>query len=171
MNLPIPVEYLSGALAFPSYTGTSPESEKMLGMLKEALDRLFETSGKYQRAADTIAALDDVYQECCESNWDGYGAQPITEEVYQEAFKLLTLLPSNFPMPEVVPEPTGGIGLQWSGGKRLVFVASVRGENFITYAGIFGVNKTHGREYFSDSLPPIITANIRRLYSYKPQTP
>lgn len=164
MNHVIPFESLSRPLAIPRYEVVSAESGKMLGMFEAALNHLLETSVEHQRLDNAVATLNDVYQECCESNWDGYGAQAITEEAYQEAFKLLTLLPSNVPMPEVVPEPSGAIGLEWSKGRFFVFVASVCGENFITYAGVFGVNKIHGTEYFGDSLPPIIVENIQRLY-------
>lgn len=166
MNLVIPFESLSRPLAIPRYEVISPESAKMLGMLEDALNHLLETSVQHQRLEDALIALDGVYQECCESNWDGYGAEAITEDAYQEAFKLLRLLPSNIPIPEIVPEPDGAIGLEWSKGRRFVFVASVCGENFITYAGMFGVNKIHGTEYFGDSLPSVVVENIRRLYSY-----
>jgi hypothetical protein len=165
MNLVIPFESLSRPLAIPRYEVISAESGKMLGMIEDAVNHLLETSVEHQRLDDAVAVLNDVYQECCESNWDGYGAQAITEEAYQEAFKLLTLLPSNVLMPEVVPEPTGAIGLEWSRGRRFVFVASVCGENFITYAGLFGVNRIHGSECFGDSLPLVIIENIRRLYA------
>lgn len=149
----------------PTNTGCSPEADRVLLLLDDALDHLSNTGAESQRLEDAVNALDDVYQECCEANWDGYGAEPTSEDAYQEAFKLLGLLPSSIPLPEIVPEPSGGIGLEWSRGKRFVFVASVRGENFITYAGIFGVNKTHGKEYFGDSLPLVIVENIRRLYA------
>jgi len=166
MTPAIPFEYFASPLATPVVTGFSPEAEKMLGMLKDALDHLWQTSVREQRLEEAVAALNDVYQECCESNWDGYGAQAITEGAYQEAFKFLTLLPLNVPIPEVVPEPSGAIGLEWSRGRYFVFVASFSGENFITYAGVFGVNKIHGIEYFADSLPSIIVENIRRLYTH-----
>lgn len=159
------------SFAFLTNKGYSPEPDRVLQLLDEALDHLSNTGAEGQRLQNAISALDDVYQECCEAKWDGYSAKAISEDAYQEAFNLLTLLPSNIPLPEIVPEPSGAIGLEWSRGKRFVFVASVRGENFITYAGIFAVNKTHGREYFSDSLPPIIAENIRRLYSCSLQTP
>ena len=155
---------------FSTNRGWSPEAEIVSRLLEEALDHLSNTGTERQRLQNAVDALDEVYQECCEPNWDGYGAEAISEEAYQEAFKLLTLLPSSTPLPEIVPEPRGAIGLEWSTGKRFIFVASVRGENFITYAGIFAVNKTHGREYFSDAIPPIIADNIRRVYSYIPRT-
>jgi len=68
-------------------------------------------------------------------------------------------------MPEVVPEPSGEIGLEWSKGKDKVFVVSLSGKNEIVYAGLFGINKVHGVEYFGDAVPSTILENLRRLYA------
>ena len=110
--------------------------------------------------------LFQVYQECSEENWDGYDAQPISQEVYLEAGKLIRLLPSHIKKPEIMPEPTGEIALEWYLGKRFTFVISVGGNNLITYAGLFGsTSKTHGTEYFGDKLSSIIVNNIQRLFA------
>jgi len=156
------IQFESSALAFPTNTGYSPEAETVSRLLNDVLGHL---SG--QRLQNAVSALDDLYQECCEANWDGYGAKAISEDAYVEAYMLLMLLPSDIPIPGFVPEPTGAIGLEWFRGTRYVFVLSVSGENFITYAGLFGINKVHGSEYFGDSLPASIVLNIRRLYSYR----
>ncbi len=136
--------------------------------LKKSYDALV---GKF-RNAETLGRLDEVLQslkdvliECSEEGWDGYDALSITEEAYFEAIKLIKSLPiTAFPMPEVTPEPNGEIGFEWYRESRLVFVASVSGESEIVYAGLFGANKTHGTEYFGDSLPSIILENLKRLY-------
>jgi len=108
--------------------------------------------------------LYEVYRECCEVNWDGYDATAISKSTYFEAIKLIELIPSFLPEPEIIPEPTGAIAFEWYKGKRFVFVISVGGENIITYAGLFGKNsKTHGTEYFADNLPFVIIENIQRL--------
>ncbi len=113
-----------------------------------------------------IERLDEVYNECSEANWDGYGAKPISHETYFEARKLLTMIPLSFLMPEILAEPDGEIGFEWYKDKDSVFVISVSGNNIITYAGLFGTsNKTHGTECFADELPRIILENIRRLFS------
>ena len=70
----------------------------------------------------------------------------------------------SYPMPQILAEPSSEIGLEWYKGKRLVFAISFSGRNMITYAGIFGINKIHGTEYFSDSIPSNVIENIRRLY-------
>lgn len=108
--------------------------------------------------------LYEIYRECSEANWDGYDAIPMSKNTYFEAIKLIELLPSYLPEPEIMPEPTGEIAFEWYKGKQFVFVISVGGKNIITYAGLFGKSsKTHGTEYFADNLPLVIIENIKRL--------
>jgi len=129
---------------------------------KEIIEwRKAETLG---RLNDILQSLDELCKECSEEGWDGYNAIPVAEDTCDEAKRFIKSLPINFPMPEIVPEPNGGIGLEWSKGNRQVFVASVSGKSQIVYAGLFGINKTHGTEYFGDSLPSTIIENLRRLY-------
>ncbi len=111
--------------------------------------------------------LSELFVECSEKDWDGYDANPLTERAYLEARRFiqsLSFIPS-FPIPEIVPEPSGEIGFEWYKENRQVFIASVSGKNELVYAGLFGPNKVHGTEYFGDSLPSIIIANLKRLYS------
>lgn len=144
----------------PSGNGFGDASKVVHKLLELAYERL-----KSRSQLDlSLTAIKEVFKDCSEPNWDGYNAIPISYEAYCEAGKLLTLLPLSFPMPEIVPEPTGEIGLEWYKGKQFVFVISVGGNNIITYAGIFGEgNKTHGTEVFTESIPPTILRNIRRL--------
>lgn len=112
-----------------------------------------------------LEALEKVYEECLETNWDGYGAMPISRDTYSEARNLLRMMPSSLPMPDISAEPDGEITFEWYKEKYSVFVISVGGNNLITYAGLFGKsNKIHGTEYFADELPEIIRHCIRRLF-------
>jgi len=111
-----------------------------------------------------IEELEKVYEEYLEANWDGYGAMPISRETYSEARKLLRMMPSSLPMPDISAEPDGEITFEWYKEKYSVFVISVGGNNLITYAGLFGKsNKIYGTEYFAYELPKIIHHCIRRL--------
>lgn len=117
-----------------------------------------------------LKSLDEVFEECSEKGWDGYDARPITEDTYIEAIRLIRSLPltSSIPMPEVIPEPSGEIALEWSKGKRFTLVISASGKNEIIYAfvhiGSFGMVRTHGTEYFGDSLPLVLKENLEKLY-------
>jgi len=112
-----------------------------------------------------LEELEKVYEECSETNWDGYGAMPIPRETYSEARKLLRMIPSSSPRPDISAEPEGEITFEWYKEKYSVFVISVGSNNLVTYAGLFGKNnKIHGTEYFANKLPEIIRHCIRRLF-------
>lgn len=113
---------------------------------------------------EAAESLLELYKDCSKPNWDGYGADPVSKDSISEALNFIQLLPSSFPIPQILAEPSGEIGFEWYKGKRLVFAISFTGRNMIAYAGIFGSNKIHGEEYFSDSIPSIVIENLRRLY-------
>lgn len=164
---------MSAALAYMDYTsfpgrtetaGVSDESKLVRKMYRNAVAHFFEPVSEAQRILTVLQSLNEVYESCREEGWDGYDAEPVTEDALVEAARLLFLLPSSIPMPAVSPEPTGEIVLEWYKDRYHVFAASVGGESIITYAGLFGPDsKSHGTEHFGDSLSPIIVENINRL--------
>ena len=120
----------------------------------------------------TYQDIHRIYRECSQADWDGYDAIPISKLTFLEAVKLAELLPSDLPLPEVIPEPTGEIAFEWYKGKKHVFVISVGGNNSISYAGLFGeYSRTHGSEYFSDELPQLVIDNVLRLMGDKSNVP
>lgn len=129
---------------------------------REALD----LKGIFDWTDFALKRLDEVYNECSEANWDGYGAEPVSREAYVEARKLLGMIGPSFPMPEVFVEPDGEIAFEWYKERDLLFVISVGGNNIITYAGLFGKkNKTHGTETFTEKLPGFVVQSIHRVFT------
>ena len=113
-----------------------------------------------------LETLNEVYEECSAANWDGYNAQPISREKYFEASKLIRMLPNSFPVPDILPEPDGGIGLEWYQEKYFSFAVGITGKNMITYVGRFGKNnQTYGTETFIDSVSDVILNGLKRLFS------
>lgn len=98
---------------------------------------------------------------------DGYGAKPVSIDSVNEARKFISQLPSFFPKPEVVAEPSGELGLEWYKEKNKIFALSFNGRTMIAYAGIFWNNKTHGIEYFEDSIQSTIIDSLRRVYLWE----
>ncbi|MFQ5779359.1 MAG: hypothetical protein ACE5HN_01075 [Nitrospiria bacterium] len=150
--------------ATSSSYGISDESNRLQGSIKNIRRHHWETASGQQRY-QVHSSLLDVLVDCREGGWDGYGAKPLSDKAYFEAVKLLDLLPSYLALPEVVPEPTGDIALEWYKENKFTFVLSVSGNNTITYAGIFGAgNEIHGTENFTESIPRVIIENIQRLF-------
>ncbi|MBI5056131.1 MAG: hypothetical protein HZB61_05915 [Nitrospirae bacterium] len=148
----------------PSSTGFSDDSRNLVTNLLNQFREICEPLTIGRHLEEAMESLIEVYTECTEANWDGYGAEPVSKDSFFEASKFINLIPSSFPMPQITAEPSGEIGLEWYKDKKLIFVISLSGKNIVTYAGIFGSNKTHGTEYFGDTIPPVLIENLRRLY-------
>jgi hypothetical protein len=133
--------------------------------IERLLEDIFEhakQSGPFQLTGESLLA---VYKENSEEDWDGEGARPVTRDAYLEAKEFLKLLPTVFPTPDIVPEPTAEIAMEWYKDRDRVFVISFGGNGVITFAGMFGHNATlHGTESFEDFIPPIVIEGIRRLF-------
>jgi hypothetical protein len=113
------------------------------------------------KAFDAVAA---VFVESNLTDWDGYGARPLSPEACTEAVKFLSHLPVTFPMPQIIAEPDGDLALEWYVKQGYLFVIGFSGDGVITYNGKFGLNaKVHGCEPLTDELPPIVGESIRRL--------
>lgn len=136
----------------PSSEGSDPKIiQNINNSISEFRNRESMTFG---RPLDEIhMALFETYRACSMADWDGYGAYPVTTDAYEEAMKIIQLLPSEIKMPEIIPEPNGEIGFEWREGKGHVLVISVSGKHRITYASIFGDDKIHGSVYFGEALP------------------
>jgi hypothetical protein len=100
-----------------------------------------------------------------EDNWDGYGAKSFDIESFLVAAKFINLLPSNFQKPEVNVDPDGEIALEWIQASNKMFSVSCGSKGTLSYAGLFGINKAHGEEYFENAIPTTILENINRLFS------
>lgn len=100
--------------------------------------------------------LDEIVQECSKAGWDGYDAEPVSVESAAIAQEFLDLLPDNIQVPDLVPEPSGEIALEWRAGDQKYFSVSMSG-NGLVYAGIFGgFCKKYGEERFFGTVPATI---------------
>lgn len=161
MTLPIVRIDSISYLHIPPILGQSDQASKIYDMLDEVLSHA-KQSGP---AELTREALYEIYSEHSQANWDGQDAEAVSKEVYLEAREFLRLLPTTLPVPEIVPEPTGEIAMEWYKDPGHVFVASVSGGGVITFAGLFGPRNTlHGTVAFEDSLPQIIIESVRQIF-------
>jgi len=154
-------------LTLPSSEGVDQNTSKgLIRAITKGISKLWASESiTFGRSCDeAFSALAEVYTEASSADWDGYGANAVSADAYEEAKKIINLLPSSIPSPEFLPEPTGEIGFEWRKGKGQVFVVSVKGKNKLNYAGIFGGNKVHGSEYFDETLPTAIMEYLKRLY-------
>jgi hypothetical protein len=69
-------------------------------------------------------------------NWDGYGAEPITQDTVDAGRALLSLLPREWRAPAIAPAADGSIGFEWDredGPIRTVFVDIGPGKEWRSY--------------------------------------
>ena len=121
----------------------------------------------FEGRAQLIQDLRETIGECSIEDWDGYGALPIQEQAVLEAERFITFMPAFMPDPEIAPEPSGDIGLQWSFGENRILTVSFEGRDIITYAAILGSSERTkcGKEKFNNSIPQVILKGIEEISS------
>ena len=151
-----------------SGNGFALESKNIEEKYKDFLDRFKRTeSSRYSEIQTILNELEDTLIGCSQDNWDAYGAKAISVDTYLAARKIIHMLNSaflNVPMPEIIPEPDGNIGFEWNDDYGRTFLFSIDDNQTLTYAGIFGLNKTHGYETLNDFLPGTLIHYLKRLY-------
>lgn len=154
-------------LTEPTSSGLGDAAKKIVENIKKGISGMWDdhsiTFGHSLYEARNL--LNEIYGECSIADWDGVGARPITIDAYEEARKIIATLSSSIPMPDIIPEPSGSLAMEWRKTGEELFIISLSGKSRIVYAGIFGTNNVHGSEYFAGVLPPSLIQHLRRLYS------
>lgn len=107
--------------------------------------------------------LEQVFEDASSAGWDGYGADPVTQETFDTAKRFIEALPNTWPAPEISADPDGEITFEWGRGPDMVFAVSIGASDLADYAGLFGRVKIHGREVLSE-LPKVVLDNLARLF-------
>lgn len=110
---------------------------------------------------DARLDLDSCYRE---SNWNGESADPIPDTAFEEARAFLYKFPTTLPLPEVIAEPDGYLGLEWYSDKRLLYVVSFNGQGVLSCSGLIGQTKVYGTYYMDHSIPSEILRTIARIF-------
>lgn len=115
--------------------------------------------------AKSNTKLLDLYAKCKNANWDGRDALPIPFNAILEAEQVLTQLPKEFPLPEIYPERTGEVGLEWYRSPYCVLVLSLAGDGYIYYSGLFGFkNADYGSKRLAGQLNKKIVSLLEDIY-------
>lgn len=85
---------------------------------------------------DVMQALQRIHAECCEADWDGHGAEPVTLAHLHVAAALVRALPERYRGPDPAPQPDGCISLSWETDGRRLFTISAELDASIPYAGV-----------------------------------
>jgi hypothetical protein len=109
-------------------------------------------------------ALVEQFEECSQRGWDGYGAEPVRDDTYRNAYRFIEALPHGFPMPTVGAEADGHLTLEWYRNPSRVVSVSVSPEGDLHYAALLGgTARRNGTEPFLGDVPADLLQIIRRV--------
>jgi hypothetical protein len=114
---------------------------------------------------EALQRLMSIRDRCQLPDWDGYGAEPVTDKTIGSAYRFLEALPPGLPEPGVGAEPDGHITLEWHRSAWRTVSVSISPDDNLHYSGLLGPNKQYGTEAFFGEVPKSILDLIRRLHA------
>jgi hypothetical protein len=108
--------------------------------------------------------LGAVWEECRRPNWDGYGAQPVSQDTLRNAYVLIESLPLGCPGPSIGAEPDGELTLEWHCSPRRTLSVSVTPYGELHFAALLGPNRFYGTEAYFGEIPDRILNLISQVY-------
>jgi|FLOH01.1.fsa_nt_gi hypothetical protein len=116
-----------------------------------------------------ISDLREITAECAHQDWDGYGAQAVSDTVILRAEAFIRALPESIPAPEISAEPDGQISFDWLPSRTRTFTLSVNAGNRLAYAWIDGANRGNAAEAFErGTLPTRLLNELRYITADAP---
>jgi hypothetical protein len=157
----------ASALIFIGTVSTSGSSKTAL----YAVEQVEEGRRRLQTSYSLGLAGKGVFDELCEvaddcrlSNWDGYGAAPVTQETYRLAYLFLEALPLGIPAPTVGAEPDGHVTFEWHRSPRRTLSVSISPDGELHFAALLpGPSKDYGTRPFIGDVPARILGLIREV--------
>ncbi len=95
-----------------------------------------------------MTAFDELFQtfqKCREPNWDGYGAQPVSDWTYHLAYEFLKALPLGTPAPSAGAEPDGHVTFEWHRSPQRTLSVSISPHGELHFAALLGQPKLTAR--------------------------
>jgi hypothetical protein len=112
---------------------------------------------------EALEELGEVWDECRQPDWDGYGAMPVEQDTLGRTYSLIDSLPLGFPRPSIGADPDGQLTLEWRKAPRRILSVSVDPEGYLHYAGLFGPNKRYGSLAYFSTAPDELLQLVRDL--------
>jgi len=159
----------AGGIAISMYL----PSQAAPGLGEDAL-RIAESVGRSLWAPDdpavhdtsrreTAAAIERVYLECSDDNWDGHGASGVDWRSRQHALRFVQLLPPGTMAAEASVEPDGEIALEWHLSPDRFLIVSMSRNRELTYTWRIGHERAWGVRQFEDEIPGEVLECLGRI--------
>jgi hypothetical protein len=137
------------------------EVDKRLG---ELLDSARRSRALFGPKSDAISAIWDVAAEAGQPDWNGEGALAVDPIAAANAVTFIQTLPGSVAMPEVSPEPDGGISLDWIESQTRVFSVSIGPKRSLPFAWLDGTSHGYGVVSFDgEDMPNRVLNEISRI--------
>lgn len=142
--------------------GASEDAVTIRDRLARAVAHLLQTTSTGEAFNESERALAELEAEACVADWDSKGGEPLDPWSVAASRRFLTLMPVTFPAPHIAADPDGEVSFEWKSDKGWLFSLSFAPDQSITYAGLFGIARARGVEYFGDEIPASILDGLRR---------
>jgi hypothetical protein len=122
----------------------------------------------YVLGLESRGVFDELYaiaEATHEAGWDGYGADPVSQEVFRHAYRFVESLPFGIQPPVVTAEPDGQVAFEWYVSPHRTLSVSVSPTGDLHYSALLGPNKTCGTEVFFGEAPAAILELVRRVHN------
>jgi hypothetical protein len=136
------------------------------------LDRADSEDGRSLRDAiqaalrPALGRSDEIYARLARSltKAQDAGGQRVNPEAFSRAWSLLELIPNDFPLPAVVVEADGSIGLDWDVSPDHLLSLTIRSERAVGFSALMHGEPMYGRTVVADRLPETLRSLLKRLY-------
>jgi len=109
--------------------------------------------------SDLCSLVDDRSNE----DWDGYGAEPVSEDAFRQAYFFIEDLDDDVEMPTLGAEPDGHITMEWYRAPDRLVSVSIGPGGELTFAALDGGHPYSGSTQFTGSVPQTILALISKV--------
>jgi len=147
-----------------SSRGVSDAALYVEAMAGEGRRRLQESYSFGMIGKGVFDELCRIFEDCRTPNWDGYGAEAVSDETYRWAYRFLEALPLGTRAPSVGVEADGHLTFEWYRSRSSLLSVSVSPEGVLYYAALLGSSKRSGTEAFFGEMPADIVSIIHRLF-------
>ena len=100
----------------------------------------------------------EIAKETSRHGWDGGDARPLSRHAKDALNDALLTLTPHVPIPDIVPEPDGGVAMEWSSGKARSLIVSFGPDGGLYYAFQIAGRRESGRRFFDAQLPSDLLA-------------
>jgi hypothetical protein len=163
VSMTIGVFLTHGALSACTRSSASSSEAAEIAWAAVGITRAVEDSqALFGEKAAALAALEEIAVECGEPDWDSHGACSIDPAALDNARDFIRALPDGMPMPELAPEPDGGISLDWVHSRHRMLSLSTGPRPRLAVAWLDGPNSGHAVESFDGVvIPELVLLKIR----------